>query len=121
MTNVRSWKQISKPAATLGGQSDLRSAVSTKAVWWDLRLAGMLTHLLIIWFKSLPRRITHNNNSKLKPPFRIFSPPDLLCVLLVAFKHFCSLYQVIRLSSRKNVNKYFIILFIHLTHQVQLQ
>ena len=30
---------------------------------------------------------------------------DLLCVIFVAFKYFCS-YQVIRLSSRKSVNKY---------------
>ena len=45
MTNVRSWKQISKLAATLGGQSELRAAVSTKAVWWDLRHASLLTHL----------------------------------------------------------------------------
>jgi len=49
MTNVRSWKQISKLAATLGGQSELWAAVSTKAVWWDLRLASLLTHL---FFKS---------------------------------------------------------------------
>jgi len=32
-------------------------------------------------------------------------PLDLLCVMFVAFKHFCS-YQVIRLSSRKSVSKY---------------
>jgi len=30
----------------LGGQSELGAAASTKAVWWDLRLASLLTHLL---------------------------------------------------------------------------
>ena len=45
MTIVRSWKQISKLAATLGGQSELWAAVSTKAIWWDLRLASLLMHL----------------------------------------------------------------------------
>jgi len=48
MTNVRSWKQISKPAATIGGQSELQAAVSTKAVWWDLRLTSLLTHLFYL-------------------------------------------------------------------------
>jgi len=45
MTNVRSFKQMSKPAATVGGHSELGAAASTKAVWWDLRLASLLTHL----------------------------------------------------------------------------
>jgi len=29
----------------LGGQSELRAAASRKAIWWDLRLASLLTHL----------------------------------------------------------------------------
>ena len=32
----------------LGGQSELGAAVLLKTVWWDLRLASLLTHLLII-------------------------------------------------------------------------
>jgi len=32
-------------AARLGGQSELGAAASRKAVWWDLRLASLLTHL----------------------------------------------------------------------------
>jgi len=32
--------------ARLGGQSELRAAASRKAVWWHLRLAGLLTHFL---------------------------------------------------------------------------
>ena len=46
MTNAGSPKQISKPAATLGGQSELGAAASTKAVWCDLRLASLRTNLL---------------------------------------------------------------------------
>ena len=42
---MHSWKQISKPAARLGGQSELGAAVSTKTVWWGMRLASLLTHL----------------------------------------------------------------------------
>jgi len=34
------------PAARLGGQSELGAAASRKAVWWDLRLASLMTHLL---------------------------------------------------------------------------
>jgi len=33
------------PAATLGGHSELGVAALLKAVWWDLRLASLLTHL----------------------------------------------------------------------------
>ena len=29
------------------GQSELRAAALLKAVWWDLRLASLLTHLLL--------------------------------------------------------------------------
>jgi len=32
-------------AARLAGQSELGAAASLKAVWWDLRLASLLTHL----------------------------------------------------------------------------
>jgi len=35
--------------ARLGGQSELGAAVSRKAMWWDLRLASLLTHLLNVW------------------------------------------------------------------------
>jgi len=31
---------------TLAGQLELRAAASTKAVWWDLRFASLLTHLV---------------------------------------------------------------------------
>jgi len=31
--------------ARIGGQSELWTAASRKAVWWDLRLASQLTHL----------------------------------------------------------------------------
>jgi len=44
--NARSSKQMSKPAATVGGHSELGAAASTKAVWWDLHLASLLMHLL---------------------------------------------------------------------------
>ena len=47
MTDVRSSAQISKPAATVGGHSELAAEASTKAVWWDLRLASLMTHLFI--------------------------------------------------------------------------
>jgi len=30
------------------GQSELGAAASRKAVWWDLRLASYLTHLLLL-------------------------------------------------------------------------
>ena len=30
------------------GQSELRAAALLKAVWWDLRLASVLTHLLLL-------------------------------------------------------------------------
>ena len=43
---MRSWKQTSKPAARLGGQLELGTAVSTKAVWCGIRLTSLLTHLL---------------------------------------------------------------------------
>jgi len=32
-------------AAKLGGQSELGAAALLKAVWWDLHLASLLTHL----------------------------------------------------------------------------
>jgi len=47
MTNVRSWKQISKPAERLGVQSELGALVSTMAIWWGMRLASLLTHLFV--------------------------------------------------------------------------
>jgi len=31
---------------TLAGHSELRAAASSKAIWWDLHLASLLTHLL---------------------------------------------------------------------------
>ena len=31
------------------GQSELEAAASRKAVWWDLRLASLLTHLLFFF------------------------------------------------------------------------
>ena len=34
-------------AARVGGHWQLEAAASRKAVWWDLRLASLLTHLLI--------------------------------------------------------------------------
>jgi len=42
---------------------------------------------------------------------------DLLRVMFVAFKHFCS-YQVIRLSSRKTVNKYLYLYLYNITASV---
>ena len=57
---------------------------------------------------------THNINSL--SSFWIFAPPDLLCILFVAFKLFCLLYQVVQLSSHKNVNKY---LYLYLTKCLQ--
>ena len=30
------------------GRSELGAAASTKAVWWDLRLASLLTHLFMV-------------------------------------------------------------------------
>jgi len=32
------------------GHSELGAAASRKAVWWDLRLASLLTHLFFLWF-----------------------------------------------------------------------
>jgi len=34
--------------ARLGGQSELEAAALLKAVWWDLRLASLLTHLFLL-------------------------------------------------------------------------
>ena len=34
-------------AARLGVQSELGAGTSRKAVWWDLRLASLLTHLFL--------------------------------------------------------------------------
>jgi len=31
------------------GQSELRAAALLKAVWWDLRLASLLTHLFVFY------------------------------------------------------------------------
>ena len=42
---MRSSKQISKPAATVGGHRELGAAALLKAVWWGMRLARMMTHL----------------------------------------------------------------------------
>ena len=36
----------SELCTTLAGHSELGAAASTKAVWWDLRLASLLMHLL---------------------------------------------------------------------------
>ena len=44
---MRSSKQISKPAARVGWHSELGAAASRKAISWDLRLASLLTHLLV--------------------------------------------------------------------------
>jgi len=35
------------------GQSELGVAASRKAVWWDLRLASLLTHLLLLLLTKL--------------------------------------------------------------------
>jgi len=48
---MRSSKQISKPAARLGGHSELEAAALLKTVWWDLRLASLLTHLFQDWLE----------------------------------------------------------------------
>ena len=48
---MRSSKQISKPVARLGGQSELEAAALLKTVWWDLRLASLLTHLFQDWLE----------------------------------------------------------------------
>jgi len=48
MTDVRSSAQMSKSAATVGGHSELAAEVSTKAVLWDMRLASLLTQLLLL-------------------------------------------------------------------------
>jgi len=32
------------PVATVGGHSELGAAALLKAVWWDMRLASLLTH-----------------------------------------------------------------------------
>jgi len=53
MTIALSSKQISKPAAMLRGHSELEAAVSHKAVWWDLHLANLLTHLFLLVMKFL--------------------------------------------------------------------
>jgi len=53
MTSALSSKQISKPAAMLGGHSELEVAASHKAVWWDLHLASLLTHLFLLVMKFL--------------------------------------------------------------------
>ena len=37
---IRNW------VSWLGGQSELGAAALLKAVWWDLHLASLLTHLL---------------------------------------------------------------------------
>jgi len=34
-------------APWLSGHSELEAAALHKAVWWDLRLSGLLTHLLV--------------------------------------------------------------------------
>ena len=44
------------PAARLHGQLELRAAASRKAVWWDLRLASLLTHLFVCLFVCLSAR-----------------------------------------------------------------
>jgi len=44
-----SWTyHLPAPAARVGGQSELGAAASRKAVWWDMRLASLLTHLLLL-------------------------------------------------------------------------
>jgi len=45
MSDAHSSAQILKPAATVGGHSELVAEASTKAVWWGMRLASLLTHL----------------------------------------------------------------------------
>jgi len=40
-------------AAMLAGQSELGAAASRKAVWWDLRLASLLTHLFVFLYVQL--------------------------------------------------------------------
>jgi len=37
----------------LAGQSELGAAASRKAVWWDLRLASLLTHLFVFLYVQL--------------------------------------------------------------------
>ena len=41
------------------GQSELGAAASRKAVWWDLRLASPLTHLLFFKLR-ISSVLTHN-------------------------------------------------------------
>jgi len=41
------------------GQSELGAAMLLKAVWWDLRLARLLTHLLFFKLR-ISRVLTHN-------------------------------------------------------------
>jgi len=51
--------------ARLGGQSELGAAASRKAVWCDLRLASLLTHLFLV-------------QSGFPPCFRICFPSFIL-------------------------------------------
>jgi len=53
MSDARSSAQISKPAATVGGHSELAAEASTKAVWWSMRLASLLTHLLSLFMTMM--------------------------------------------------------------------
>jgi len=37
----------------LAGHSEVRAVASTKAIWWDLHLARLLTHLFVFSFVRL--------------------------------------------------------------------
>jgi len=43
-------------AARVSGHWELGAAASRKAVWWDLRLASLLTHLFVCLFVCLSAR-----------------------------------------------------------------
>ena len=38
---------LSSMVTAVGGHWELRAAASTKAVWWGMRLASLLTHLFL--------------------------------------------------------------------------
>ena len=52
----RRFVRLSSMVTTVGGHWELRAAASTKAVWWDLRLASLLTDLFFPFIIRLALR-----------------------------------------------------------------
>ena len=48
-TDAILWDRMEDACGGLVGQSELRAAALLKAVWWDLRLASLLTHLFVFY------------------------------------------------------------------------